>query len=57
MTVIKMGMEGHMPSRQLGTLEINKTNMSGRGTGSKRHQAQVRHTEYAQYGHSPRLTS
>ena len=28
MTVIKMGMEGHMPSRQLGTLEIN--NMSGR---------------------------
>ena len=26
MTVIKMGMEGHMPSRQLGTLEIN--NMS-----------------------------
>ena len=28
MTVIKMGMEGHMPSRQLGTLEINNT--SGR---------------------------
>ena len=28
MTVVKMGMEGHMPSRQLGTLEIN--NMSGR---------------------------
>ena len=28
MTVIKMGMEGHMPSRQLGTPEIN--NMSGR---------------------------
>ena len=28
MTVIRMGMEGHMLSRQLGTLEIN--NMSGR---------------------------